>query len=61
MLLIGGVNYYTGQYFNLKKIASLGHYKCCIVGIDLAHGAGNIQPDLHESGVDFAAWVPTNI
>ena len=56
MLLIGGVNYYTGQYFNLKKIASLGHNKRCIVGIDLAHGAGNIQPDLHESGVDFAAW-----
>ncbi len=56
MLLIGGVNYYTGQYFNLKKIASLGHHKRCIVGIDLAHGAGNIQPDLHESGVDFAAW-----
>ncbi len=56
LVLIGGVNYYTGQYFDLKRIADLGHAKNCIVGIDLAHGAGNIQPDLHDSGVDFAAW-----
>lgn len=56
LLLIGGVNYYTGQYLNLKKIADLGHSKNCMVGIDLAHGVGNIQPELHESGVDFAAW-----
>lgn len=56
LLLIGGVNYYTGQYLDLKKIAELGHAKGCKVGIDLAHGAGNIQPDLHDSGVDFAAW-----
>lgn len=56
LLLIGGVNYYTGQYLDLKRIAELGHAKNCMVGIDLAHGAGNIQPELHESGVDFAAW-----
>ena len=56
LLLIGGVNYYTGQYLDLKKIAKLGHAKGCKVGIDLAHGAGNIQPELHDSGVDFAAW-----
>lgn len=56
LILIGGVNYYTGQYFDLKKIAEMGHAKGCKVGIDLAHGAGNIQPDLHNSGVDFAAW-----
>jgi len=56
LLLIGGVNYYTGQYLNLKRIAELGHQKGCKVGIDLAHGVGNIQPKLHESGVDFAAW-----
>lgn len=56
LLLIGGVNYYTGQYLDLKKIAELGHAKGCKVGIDLAHGAGNIQPDLHASGVDFAVW-----
>jgi len=56
MLLIGGVNYYTGQFLDIKKIAEIGHSKNCIVGIDLAHGAGNIQPNLHDSGVDFAAW-----
>ena len=56
LLLIGGVNYYTGQYLDLKKIAKLGHAKGCKVGVDLAHGVGNIQPELHDSGVDFAAW-----
>ena len=56
LLLIGGVNYYTGQYLDLKRIAEVGHSKDCFVGIDLAHGAGNVQPNLHESGVDFAAW-----
>jgi len=56
LLLIGGLNYYTGQYLDLKQIADLGHAKNCMVGIDLAHGAGNIMPDLHDSGVDFAAW-----
>ncbi len=56
LLMIGGVNYYTGQYFDIKKIAELGHAKGAMVGIDLAHGAGNIQPNLHDSGVDFAAW-----
>ena len=56
LIMVGGVNYYTGQYLDLKKIATLGHSKGCMVGIDLAHGAGNIQPHLHDSGVDFAAW-----
>jgi len=56
LLLIGGLNYYTGQFLDLKRIAQIGHKKGCIVGIDLAHGAGNISPELHQSGVDFAAW-----
>lgn len=56
LLMIGGVNYYTGQYLDIKKIAELGHAKGAMVGIDLAHGVGNIQPELHDSGVDFAAW-----
>ncbi|WP_422092076.1 kynureninase [Tenacibaculum ovolyticum] len=56
LLLIGGVNYYTGQYLDLKRIAEIGHSKECFVGIDLAHGAGNISLELHDSGVDFAAW-----
>lgn len=56
LLLIGGVNYYTGQYLDIKKIAELGHAKDCMVGIDLAHGVGNVNLELHASGVDFAAW-----
>lgn len=56
LLLIGGLNYYTGQYLDIKKIAEIGHSKKCIVGVDLAHAAGNIKLNLHESGVDFAAW-----
>lgn len=56
LLLIGGLNYYTGQFLDLKRIAEIGHAKNCVVGIDLAHGAGNIQPNLHESGVDFSTW-----
>lgn len=56
LLMIGGVNYYSGQYLDIERIAELGHAKNCMVGIDLAHGAGNIQPNLHKSGVDFAAW-----
>jgi kynureninase len=56
LLLIGGVNYYTGQFLDLERIAKIGHSKDCIVGVDLAHGAGNIQPNLHDSNIDFAAW-----
>ncbi len=56
LLLIGGVNYYTGQFFDLKKIAEMGHQIGAKVGIDLAHGVGNIQPDLHNANVDFAVW-----
>lgn len=56
LLMIGSPNYYTGQSFPLKKIVELGHRYGCMVGFDLAHGAGNIQPDLHHSGADFAVW-----
>lgn len=56
LILVEGVNYYTGQYLDLKRIAEIGHGRNCIVGIDLAHGAGNILPNLHECGIDFAAW-----
>lgn len=56
LLLIGGVNYYTGQFFDLKRLAVLGHEHGAKVGIDLAHGVGNIQPDLHNSNIDFAVW-----
>ena len=56
LLLIGSPNYYTGQAFPLKKITELGHSNGSIVGFDLAHGAGNIQPNLHDTGADFAVW-----
>jgi kynureninase len=55
-VFIGGVNYYTGQVFEIKEIARLAHKHHATVGIDLAHGAGNILPYLHDSQVDFAAW-----
>ena len=56
LLMIGSTNYYTGQSFPLKLITELGHKHGCMVGFDLAHGVGNIQPNIHESGADFAVW-----
>jgi kynureninase len=56
LVMIGGVNYYTGQFFDLKRITELGHSYGCVVGFDCAHGAGNVDLDLHNSGADFAIW-----
>lgn len=56
LLLLGTPNYYTGQAFPIQKITQLGHQYNCMVGFDLAHGAGNIAPDLHKNGPDFAVW-----
>jgi kynureninase len=56
MVMIGGVNYYSGQVFDMKSIAEAGHAAGAKVGFDLAHGAGNIPLSLHDWGVDFAAW-----
>jgi len=56
LIMIGGVNYYTGQFFDLKRITQLGHHYGCKVGFDCAHGAGNVDLSLHNSGADFAIW-----
>ena len=56
LVLIGGINYYTGQVLDMENITKAGHAVGAQVGWDLAHAAGNIELKLHEWNVDFACW-----
>jgi len=56
LIFFGAVQYYTGQFFDLKKITAAGHEVGALVGFDLAHAIGNVVLNLHKDDVDFAAW-----
>jgi len=56
LILLGAVNYYTGQAFDLGRIVARAREKGCVVGLDLAHAVGNLELDLHAWQVDFGVW-----
>lgn len=56
LVMFGGVNYYTGQVFDMAAITKAAHEAGALCGFDLAHAAGNIPLKLHDWGVDFACW-----
>lgn len=56
LVLFSGLNYYSGQVFDMKMITDAGHDAGAMVGFDLAHAAGNIEMKLHDWNIDFACW-----
>jgi kynureninase len=56
LVLFGGINYYTGQLFDIRAITAAAHKAGALAGFDLAHTAGNVPMQLHDWSVDFAAW-----
>lgn len=56
LVMLSGVQYYTGQLFEIQRITSAAQSKGCRVGWDLAHAVGNVPLHLHDWGVDFACW-----
>jgi len=56
LVMLGNVNYLTGQAFDMAAITAAAHAKGCLVGFNLAHGAGNLKLNLHDWDVDFAVW-----
>jgi kynureninase len=56
VVLLNGVNFFTGQYFDLPRLTAAAQRHGCVVGLDLAHAAGNVPLRLHDWNVDFAVW-----
>ncbi|MBE0420538.1 kynureninase [Pseudoalteromonas nigrifaciens] len=56
LVFFGGINYFTGQLFDLERLTKAAHKHGAIAGFDLAHAAGNVPLELHKWNVDFAAW-----
>jgi len=56
LVILGGVQYYTGQFFEIGKITSAAHAAGAMAGFDLAHAIGNVPLQLHDDDVDFAVW-----
>lgn len=56
LVLLAGVNFFTGQFYDIARIARTAKREGCVVGVDLAHAAGNVPLSLHDWNVDFAVW-----
>lgn len=56
LILLPGVQYYTGQYLDIQRITAHAHSRGILIGWDLAHAVGNVDVQLHDWDVDFAAW-----
>ncbi len=56
LVMFAGVNFFTGQMYDMEQVTRLAHQHGCTVGFDLAHAAGNVPLQLHDWGVDFAVW-----
>jgi kynureninase len=56
LIMLGGVNYFSGQAFECARITAAGHAQECVVGFDMAHAAGNVPLQLHDWNADFAVW-----